>query len=100
MFNDPITTAFMILAVILAVVAGLWFGSVLGDSASGRDSSGRDASGRDASGRDRDRDGKPRKPRSFGKALQNAVTTVAIRAWKWQRSRKKRRPEDRGESER
>ena len=95
MFNDPITTAFMILAVILAVVAGLWFGSVLGDSASGRDSSGRDASGRD-----RDRDGKPRKPRSFGKALQNAVTTVAIRAWKWQRSRKKRRPEDRGESER
>ncbi len=85
MFNDPITTAFMILAVILAVVAGLWFGSVLGDSAAGRD---------------KDRDGKPRKPRSFGKALQNAATTAAIRAWKWQRSRKKRKPEDRGESDR
>lgn len=88
MFNDPITTAFMILAVILAVVAGLWFGSVLGDSAAGRDPSGRD------------KDGKPRQRRSFGKALQNATTTVAIRAWKWQRSRKKRKPEDRGESER
>jgi uncharacterized membrane protein YraQ (UPF0718 family) len=85
MFNDPITAAFMILAVILAVVAGLWFGSVLGDSASGRD---------------KDRDGKPRKPRSLGKALQNAATTAAIRAWKWQRSRKKRKPEDRGESDR
>ncbi|MBA3548979.1 MAG: hypothetical protein H0T76_21055 [Nannocystis sp.] len=91
MFNDPITTAFMILAVILAVAAGLWFGSVLGDSAAGRDSSGRDSSGRD---------GKPRKRRTFGKALQNAATTAAVRAWKWQRSRKKRKPEDRGEPDR
>ena len=85
MFNDPISTAFMILAVILAVVAGLWFGSVLGDSAAGRD---------------KDSDGKPRKRRTFGKALQNAATTAAVRAWKWQRSRKKRGPEDRGEPER
>lgn len=59
MFNDPISTALVILAVILAVVAGLWFGSVLGDSAAGRD---------------KDSDGKPRKRRTFGKALQNAAT--------------------------
>jgi hypothetical protein len=85
MFNDPISTAFMILAVILAVVAGLWFGSVLGDSAAGRD---------------KDRDGKPRKRRTFAKALQNAASVAAVRAWKWQRSRKKRGPEDRGEPER
>jgi len=83
MFNDPISTAFMILAVILAVIAGLWFGSVLGESAAGKD-----------------KDGKPRKRRSFGKALQNAATTAAVRAWQWQRSRKKRSPDDRGEPKR
>lgn len=83
MFNAPISTAFMILAVLLAVVAGLWFGSVLGDSAAGRD---------------KPRDGQPPRRRSFGKALSNAATTAAIRAWKWQRGRKKR--EDRGEPER
>lgn len=85
MFNDPISTAFMILAVILAVIAGLWFGSVLGESAAGKD---------------KDRDGKPRQRRSFGAALQSAATTAAVRAWKWQRSRKKRKPDDRGEPER
>lgn len=84
MFNDPISTAFMILAVILAVVAGLWFGSVLGESASGGG---------------KDRDGKPRPRRSFAKALQSAATTAAVRAWKWQRGRKKR-SDERGEPER
>jgi len=79
MFNDPITTAFMILAVILAVVAGLWFGSVLGESVDGTD---------------KVREGKPRKRRSFGQALQSAATTAAVRAWKWQRSRKQRRPDE------
>ena len=85
MFNDPISTAFMILAVILAVIAGLWFGSVLGESAAGT--------------REKDRDGKPRPRRSFGKALQSAATTAAFSAWKWQRSRKKR-ADDRDEPER
>lgn len=85
MFNDTISTAFMILAVILAVVAGLWFGSVLGESAAGTDKAS---------------EGKPRKRRSFGSALQNAATTAAVRAWKWQRSRKKRKPDERGGPER
>lgn len=83
MFNDPISTAFMILAVILAVIAGLWFGSVLGESAAGG----------------KDQDGKPRQRRSFAKVLQGAATTAAIRAWKWQRGRKKR-SDERGEPER
>jgi hypothetical protein len=63
MFNDPISTAFMILAVILAVVAGLWFGSVLGDSAAGRD---KDATASRGAGR-------------FAKALQARPPASAVR---------------------
>lgn len=77
MFNAPISTAFMILALILAVVAGLWFGSVLGDSAAGRDQERKD--------------GQPPRRRSFGKALQATATGLAIKAWKWQRGRAKQR---------
>lgn len=77
MFNAPISTAFMILALILAVVAGLWFGSVLGDSAAGRDQERKD--------------GQPPRRRSFGKALQATATSLAIKAWKWQRGRAKQR---------
>ncbi len=73
---DNINTAFMILAVVLAVLAGLWFGHVLGESAAGRDKP--------------QKDGKPPVRRSFGSALQNAATTSAVRLWKWQRARKKR----------
>jgi hypothetical protein len=75
MFDDPITAAFMILAVILAVIAGLWFGTVLGESAAGTD---------------KQKDGKPVPRRSFGDALQNAATTSAVRLWKWNRARKKK----------
>jgi len=79
MFNDPISTAFMILAVILAVIAGLWFGTVLGESASGKD---------------REKDGKPAPRRSFGDALQNAATTSAVRLWKWNRARSKKKEQE------
>jgi len=76
MFDDPIQAAFTILAVILAVIAGLWFGTVLGESAAGKDKP--------------QKDGKPVPRRSFGDALQNAATTSAVRLWKWNRARKKK----------
>ncbi len=74
---DTISTAFMILALLLAVVAGLWFGAVLGEATSGTD-----------------KDGKPVKRRSFTNALQNIATTNAVRLWKWNRARNKRRDQD------
>lgn len=76
---DTISTAFMILALILGVVAGLWFGSVLGDSAAGKD---------------REKDGKPVQRRSLVGALQNAATTSAVKLWQWRRARNKRREQE------
>jgi hypothetical protein len=70
--TDPISKVFMILAVVLAVLAGLWFGAVLGESASGKQ-----------------KDGTQGKRRSFGQALSSATTTAVLRLWKWQRQRKR-----------
>lgn len=74
---DTISTVFMILALLLAVVAGLWFGAVLGESTSGTD-----------------KDGKPVKRRSFTSAVQNIATTTAVRLWKWNRARNKQQKRD------
>lgn len=72
---DTINAAFMIVALILAVIAGLWFGAVLGESAS-------------------DKDGKPSKRRNFTQALRSAATTSAVRLWQWNRARTKKRTQD------
>lgn len=71
---DTINAAFMIVALILAVIAGLWFGAILGESVSGTD-----------------KDGKPTKRRNFTQALRNAATTSAVRLWKWNRARNRER---------
>ncbi len=73
MFDDPISAALMILALIVAVIAGLWVGARLGE----------------ASTEQTDRKGKPR--RSLGKVLQGAATSSAMRLWHWQRARAKKR---------
>ncbi len=82
---DTINAAFMIVVLILAVAAGLWFGAVLGESASGKD-----------------KDGKPSKRPDFTTALRGAVTTSAVRLWQWNRARSKKREQEarrRGEPE-
>lgn len=70
MSDDPIQLAFTILALILAVIAGLWFGTVLGESSS-----------------DKSKEGAPR--RSLGKTVQAAATKSVVRLWQWQRARAK-----------
>ena len=77
MFNAPISTAFMILALTFALVAGLWSARAPGPSAAGRDQERKN--------------GQPPRRRSFGKALQATATGLAIKAWKWQRGRAKQR---------
>lgn len=71
--TDSISLAFMILAVVLAVLAGLWFGTVLGESTHGKQ-----------------KDGKPGPRRTFTQALQNAAGKTAVRVWQWQRARAKK----------
>ena len=63
MFDDPITAAFMILAVILAVIAGLWFGTVLGESAAAKD---------------KQKDGKPAPRRSFREPSSQLSTLSSL----------------------
>ncbi|MBL9104499.1 MAG: hypothetical protein JNL82_26370 [Myxococcales bacterium] len=70
MSDDPIQLAINILALVLAVIAGLWFGKMLGESSN-----------------ERAKDGAPR--RSFGKTLQAAATTSMVRLWQWRRARAK-----------
>lgn len=74
MSEDPISMVFIILAVILAVIAGLWFGTVLGESTTKKK-----------------KDGTPGSRRTFGQTLQAAATTTAVRAWQWQRSRARKK---------
>ena len=74
---DTINAAFMIVALILAVIAGLWFGAILGESTSVKD-----------------KDGKPVKRRNFTQALRNAATTSAVRLWQWNRARNRKRAQD------
>ena len=74
---DTINAAFMIVALILAVIAGLWFGAILGESAS-----------------ETDKEGKPSKRRNFTQALRSAATTSAVRLWQWNRARTKKRAQD------
>ena len=79
---DTINAAFMILVLLLAVVAGLWFGAVLGESVSGKD-----------------KDGKPSKRRNLAQGLRSAATTSAVRLWQWNRSRKRRAQDERRRGE-
>jgi hypothetical protein len=77
MSEDPISMAFIILAVILAVIAGLWFGTVLGESTTKKN-----------------KDGTQGPRRTLGKTLQAAATTSVVRLWQWQRARAKKQRED------
>jgi len=70
MSDDPFQLAINILALIVAVIVGLWFGKMLGESSN-----------------ERTKDGAPR--RSFGKTLQAAATTSVVRLWQWRRARAK-----------
>lgn len=79
---DTIHAAFMIVVLLLAVAAGLWFGAVLGESVSGKD-----------------KDGKPSKRRSLTQGLRSAATTSAVRMWQWNQSRKKRAQDQRRRGE-
>lgn len=72
--SDTLQLVFNVLVLVLAIIAGLWFGHQIGESSS------------------KAKDGKPR--RSFGKAVQAAATTSAVRLWQWQRARKKQRARD------
>lgn len=74
MSEDPISLVFTILAVILAVLAGLWFGTVLGESTTKKN-----------------KDGSTGPRRTFGQTLQAAATTSALRVWKWQRARARKK---------
>lgn len=78
MSDDPITLVLTILAVILAVIAGLWFGTVLGESTTKKNKDGTTQGQR----------------RSFGKTLQAAATTSAVRLWQWQRARAKKQRDE------
>lgn len=64
--TEVISLIFTVLAVIAAVVAGLWFGSRLAEST-------------------RDEKGRPR--RSLGTALRETTTSAVVKLWKWQRAR-------------
>ena len=68
-------TLALVLGTCGCLIAGLWFGTVLGESAAAKD---------------KQKDGKPAPRRSFGDALQNAATTTAVRLWKWNRARTKK----------
>lgn len=76
MSEDPITLAFVILAVILAIIAGLWFGTVLGDSTSKKN-----------------KDGTRGPRRTLGQTLQAAATASAVRVWQWRRARARKQRE-------
>lgn len=76
MSEDPITLAFIILAVILAVLAGLWFGTVLGDSTSKKN-----------------KDGTRGPRRTLGQTLQAAATSSVVKVWQWQRARARKQRE-------
>lgn len=64
--TEVISLVFTILVVIVAVVAGLWFGMRLAEST-------------------RDEHGRPR--RSLGAALRETTTGAVVKLWKWQRAR-------------
>jgi len=76
MSEDKITLAFIILAVILAVIAGLWFGTVLGDSTAKKN-----------------KDGTRGPRRTLGQTLQAAATTSVVKVWQWQRARARKQRE-------
>ncbi len=76
MSEDPITLAFIILAVILAVIAGLWFGTVLGDSTAKKN-----------------KDGTKGPRRTLGQTLQAAASTSVVKVWQWQRARARKQRE-------
>ena len=76
MSEDKITLAFIILAVILAVIAGLWFGTVLGDSTAKKN-----------------KDGSRGPRRTLGQTLQAAATTSVVKVWQWQRARARKQRE-------
>ena len=64
--TDVINLIFTILVVLVAVAAGLWFGTMLADNT-------------------RDEKGKPR--RTLGAALRETTTSAVVKLWKWQRAR-------------
>ncbi len=76
MSEDPISLAFIILAVILAVLAGLWFGHVLGESTTKKN-----------------KDGSQGPRRTFGQTMQAAASTTVVRVWQWQRARARKKRE-------
>lgn len=64
--TEVINLIFTVLAVIVAVIAGLWFGARVADNT-------------------RDEKGKPR--RTLGTALRDTTTSAVVKLWKWQRAR-------------
>lgn len=64
--TDVINLIFTIIALIVAVIAGLWFGAKLADNT-------------------RDEKGKPR--RTLTAALRDTTTGAVVKLWKWQRAR-------------
>ncbi len=64
--SEVINLIFTVLTVIVAVIAGLWFGAKLADNT-------------------RDEKGKPR--RTLTAALRDTTTMAVVRLWKWQRAR-------------
>lgn len=68
--TEIINLIFTILALIVAVIAGLWFGARLAEST-------------------RDERGRPR--RTLTAALRDTTTKAAVSLWRWQRARKRER---------
>lgn len=66
--TETLELIFRIILLILAVLVGLWFGARVADNT-------------------RDEHGRPR--RSLLTALRETATTGAIKAWKWNRARKR-----------
>jgi hypothetical protein len=64
--TEVINLIFTILALIVAVVAGLWFGARLAEST-------------------RDERGRPR--RTLSAALRDTTTKAAVSLWRWRRAR-------------